>query len=298
MMIWLIGADGMLGTTFATLLQSIDLPFIPTTIHDLDITDPKAVHAFIGDNAVTHIINCAAYTLVDKAEEDRSMALTVNAEALHHLATAAAAHDAYILHFSTDYVFDGTKKEPYHENDSCIPVNYYGITKRLGEENLLKTIPQRCCIIRTSWLYGLHGNNFVFTMLRLFRERDALSVVADQYGSPTLCDDLVRVSLRLLEKGTTGIFHYSNKDVTTWYDFSCAIQKYAFEYALIPNTIAITPISTDKYPTPARRPQYSAFDMTKLEKTTGPTYFRPWDEALRDFLLQYKEISDEQKTTV
>lgn len=220
------------------------------------------------------LINCAAYTAVDKAEEFRDLAFLINGEAVGHLAEMCRDYKTRMIHISTDYVFDGNSIVPYKEDDSLNPVNTYGASKLQGEILALKNY-NNCCIIRTSWVYSAYGNNFVKTMLRLMEQRTEINVVNDQIGCPTYAADLadVLVQIGLSEKYVPGIYHYSNQGSISWYDFA---KEIAHE---IHSSCKINPIPTSQYPTPAKRPFHSAMDLSKIEKVYGISP-KPWKESL------------------
>lgn len=282
--IWLCGSLGMLGSHFKRLLALRKISFIANDHKDLDITDLDKVSDFVRTQKITHIINCAAYTQVDKAEQEQREAYLVNAVGPHCLGIAARRHGARVLHFSTDYVFDGKGRAPYSEEHSCSPLGAYGMSKLAGEIKLLDE-HQHSCIIRTSWLFGLPGKNFVETMLRLMEERDQLRIVHDQVGRPTYCQDLAEAALELLDE--EGIFHFANSLETSWYQFAKEIHRRAEELQFPLKVKVIEPIPTHEYPTPARRPSYSTLSTKKLEEKFGRAP-RPWQEALYDYLILFK----------
>ena len=232
------------------------------------------------------IINAAAYTAVDKAESDANTAYAVNRDAVRHLAEAAAAHGAAVLHISTDYVFDGAADAPYHETDPVNPQSVYGKSKLAGEEALAAACP-RHIILRTAWVFGAHGGNFVKTMLRLGRERDSLGIVADQYGAPTpaaaIADALVAIADAVHQPGFAnwGIYHYSGSPYTSWHGFAERIFQAAAAQGILPAVPQLKAIATADYPTPARRPANSRLDCGKIQNTFG---IKPadWQAALAD----------------
>lgn len=250
----------------------------------LDITDREAVLRFVLDHQISMIINCAAYTAVDKAEEEEQRALVINAEAVRNLGEAAAQAGAKMIHISTDYVFDGTACQPYTELDTVRPATAYGRTKRAGEEALLQVLPE-AVIIRTAWLYSAFGNNFVKTMIRLGKERPELSVVFDQIGSPTYAADLAAAICLIMENETwhPGIYHFSNEGVCSWYDFAREIHSLynsqvllrAYERGDLQATPSpaieceVLPIRSADYPAKTPRPHYSVLDKKKIKDTYG-----------------------------
>ena len=286
MRILITGCNGQLGNELR-LLQK-DYPqhvFFNTDVQELDISQPDDIDRFVDDNEIDGIINCAAYTAVDKAESQEQLCTTLNAEAPAYLARAIERRKGWIVQISTDYVFDGTSFKPYREDDETMPQSTYGKTKLVGEFNVLRHC-QRSCIIRTAWLYSSFGNNFVKTMIRLGKEREALGVVFDQIGSPTYAHDLAVAIMAVVEKGVVnGIFHFSNEGVCSWYDFTKAIHRMAGI-----STCKVSPIHTDQYPTPAPRPHYSVLDKSKIKETFG-IEIPYWEDSLEKciHLLQVAE---------
>ena len=256
------GANGQLGSEIKELSSLYPHNFFFTCKDNLDITNAQAVEAFILQNMITAIINCAAYTAVDKAESDQENADKINHQAVKHLATIAKENNIKLIHISTDYVFDGTHHQPYNETHVANPQSVYGKTK-LDAENTMKEInPKNSIIIRTSWLYSSYGHNFVKTMLRLGKEKESLGVVYDQIGTPTYAKDLVKVILDIIpriQNSAVEIYHYSNEGVLSWYDFAKEIMKMA------KLTCKVNPIETSQYPTPAKRPHYSLFNKSKIK---------------------------------
>lgn len=258
------GANGQLGSEIKELAEgNPQHHFFFTDEDTLDITDKKVIVLFIQENKITAIINCAAYTAVDKAESEPELADRINHLAVQHLAEAAKVYECKFIHISTDYIFDGTNYKPYNETDKPNPHSIYGSTKLAGELAMKKISPENAIIIRTSWVYSSFGNNFVKTMLRLGKERDQLNVVSDQIGTPTYAADLARAILNILpklENREVELFHYSNEGVCSWYDFAKAI----FEIEGLPTEV--NPIETWQYPTPTERPFYSVLNKTKIKE--------------------------------
>ena len=258
------GGNGQLGSELKELAPTYaNYHFIFTDVENLDICDHKAVATFIDKSNINTIINCAAFTAVDKAEEQFELADKINHLAVANFAQIAKDKNIQLVHISTDYVFDGTKHKPYIESDRPNPQSVYGKTKLDGELAMQQINPQNSLIIRTSWVYSKFGNNFVKTMLRLGKERDQLSVVVDQIGTPTHAADLAEAILTILPKiknEVVEIFHYSNEGVCSWYDFANAI----FEISEI--DLKVTPIESKAYPTPAERPFYSVLNKTKIKE--------------------------------
>jgi dTDP-4-dehydrorhamnose reductase len=280
------GAYGQMGKTFAALADQFSgFNFLFFDKDDLDICDKPALEAWFAENKVDYCINCAAYTAVDKAESDRKQAWAVNVTGAGNLAKVCNPLGIPLIHFSTDYVHHSLQNTPYKETDITDPKGVYASTKLEGEEHLLSAYPD-AMIIRTSWVYSNYGHNFVKTMLRLGKERDQLTVVCDQIGTPTLSDDLALSIMHLLEgvsQGTidrnllSGIYNYSNEGVCSWYDFALAI----FEMAQI--DCAVKPILTKDFPTAASRPPYSVLDKSKFKETFN-TDIPYWREALKRML--------------
>ena len=301
-MIWLIGSGGMLGKELAAMLASRGMQFIGTD-REVDITDPESIDSFVTEKTksgtIDWIVNCAAYTAVDKAEDDIALCAKINAEGPANIARAASRIGARMIHISTDYVFDGKGTEPYTENDGTNPIGVYGRTKRDGEHAALAACLE-LYIVRTSWLYGIHGNNFVKTMLRLMNERDKVSVVNDQRGSPTwaydLCDALVSIITKS-PKGTNaipfGIYHFSNRGNITWYDFAGEIYRMGRKAGLIARECAVEPCTSDQYPSRVTRPAYSVLAKSKIESALGIA-IPEWDISLNRYLTLTKESSQER----
>lgn len=281
------GSTGQLGLSFQDLVASytnFDFTFVGRA--QLDLSVPGQVTEHLRNHCYDVIINCAAHTAVDKAEEERDLAEQVNHHAMAELAQAAKEQGAYLIHVSTDYVFDGCHHKPYTEDHPTAPVNNYGQTK-LNGERAIQSSGVNASIVRTSWVYSQHGNNFVKTMLRLGRERDALTVIDDQVGSPTYAGDLASAIMALIEQQQSNpvagcnLFHYSNEGVCSWYDFAKAI----FELAGI--QCSVSPIETKDYPTPATRPHYSLLSKQKFKHVTGMNV-PYWRNSLAECLQKIK----------
>ena len=262
------GSKGQVGSelqVLSTLDGSQHFTFYFTDKETLDIANKSEVETFCKVNNIDTIINCAAYTAVDKAEEDKEMANLINHVAVQYLAEIAKSYTIQLIHISTDYVFDGQNHRPYIENDSVNPQGIYGKTKLDGEKVMIKINPANSLIIRTSWVYSSFGNNFVKTMLRLGKERDELGVIFDQVGTPTYAKDLAHTILTILqshdmmENNMVPIYHYSNEGVCSWYDFVKEI------FTLSNIECNVKPILTEQYPTPAKRPHYSLLNKTKIK---------------------------------
>ena len=258
------GSNGQLASCIKDYAKQYkELHFIYTDYQELDICNLNDVEEFFTTNQkIDYCINCAAYTAVDKAETEVEKAFEINAQGAKNLALVCDEQGAVLIHVSTDFVFDGDKTEPYTETDIPKPISVYGASKLQGEVEIQKTLKKHF-IIRTSWLYSEHGANFMKTMLRLAETRDEISVVSDQIGTPTYAGDLADVILKIITSNSRsfGLYHYSNEGVASWYDFAKAI----FEGSNL--KIKTTPIKTEAYPTPAKRPVYSVMDKTKIKKT-------------------------------
>jgi len=280
------GANGQLGNEIRRIAAQHEnnFRFFFTDVAELDITDLAAIDSFMKENNINYIVNCAAYTAVDKAEDDVELCYKINRDAAANLGKAATGNNAKVIHISTDYVYDGTGSKPYVESDAVNPQSVYGKSKLDGENELMKACPNSV-VIRTAWLYSIFGNNFVKTMMRLGKERDTLNVVADQTGTPTNAADLAQAIIHILDFSEAnefkpGVYHYSDEGITTWYDFTLAIHKDAGI-----TTCKVNPITTDQYPAKAARPQYSVLDKTKI-KSTFNLSIPKWEESLNNCIKE------------
>jgi len=278
----------MLGTELSLLLEKVSLPFTGTD-REVDITDPAALMGFIEKQPKPFewIINCAAYTAVDKAEDDKENCRLLNTEGPRNVSKAAGKTSARLIHISTDYVFNGKGTRPYTEEDATDPIGVYGATKRDGELKVLEE-NAKSYIIRTAWLYGKYGGNFVHTMLRLIKEKDEVKVVNDQKGSPTWARDLSETIIALLSAADSkaipyGIYHYTNEGEITWFDFAKEIQAQARALCLLSNGCIINACTSDDFPAKVKRPEYSVLDKTKIKSTLGITV-PVWNTSLWKFL--------------
>jgi len=278
MKILVTGANGQLGTELKRVLED-KLPGITTytDVDTLDLRDAQAVNLEMERGEYTHVVNCVAYTAVDRAEEEKAECAALNVDAVRNLATAADRTGAKVLHISTDYVFDGRSCRPYRESDKVNPISQYGTTKRKGETQLLAISPDSV-IIRSAWLYSPYGRNFVKTILRLAEKasvHEPLRVVCDQVGTPTYALDLARAIVTILcsRQWVPGIFHFTNEGVASWYDFACAILRLRGIKA------PIIPILTEDYPTAATRPFYSVLDRSCIKATYGVEILH-WETSL------------------
>ena len=261
------GATGQLGQTLAQLWAKSPLPQYQLKALDrteLDISEAKTVIAVLSELKPAVIVNAAAYTQVDKAESEARVAHLVNAEAVGRIAAWSAKNSAKLIHISTDFVFDGTRQTPYRADHQTNPLGVYGESKLAGEHEIQTLASQRTAVIRTSWLYSEYGNNFVKTMLRLMGDKDQLSVVNDQIGSPTSTHGLAALLFAMISKDSyQGIYHWSDGASISWYEFAQEIQDQAIQEGLLSKAIPINPISTSEYPTPAQRPAYSVLDRSR-----------------------------------
>jgi dTDP-4-dehydrorhamnose reductase len=253
-----VGAAGQVGSA---VLKTTPTAYsvTPTTRAELDITDERAIAQCLAGRSIDWIVNAAAYTAVDRAEQDRDAALAINDTAVGALTRAAMRHGCRLLHLSTDFVFDGNTSRAYHPSDAAHPLSVYGTTKLGGERQALQS--DVAVVLRTSWVYAAVGRNFVLTMLRLMRERDEVRVVADQIGSPTWAGGIARAIWDIMEAGIPGgVYHWADLGVASWYDFAVAIQEEALVRGLLGRAVPVVPIATSDYPTPARRPAFSVLD--------------------------------------
>lgn len=277
MNILITGCNGQLGNEIQ--LSEKDYPqhvWFNTDVQELDISNQLAVEQFVAENKIDGIVNCAAYTAVDKAEDNKELCTTLNMVAPAYLAAAVEKRAGWMIQISTDYVFDGTKHTPYVETDTPSPDSVYGSTKLAGELGVSKFC-KKSVIIRTAWLYSTFGNNFVKTMIRLGKEKPELGVIFDQIGTPTYARDLAVVIMTIINMGIIpGVYHFTNEGVISWYDFTKAIHRIAGI-----TTCHVRPLHTAEYPTPAHRPHYSVLDKTKIKKTYG-IEIPYWEESLKD----------------
>ncbi|MFN8291444.1 MAG: dTDP-4-dehydrorhamnose reductase [Chitinophagaceae bacterium] len=275
------GANGQLGKELRELAADFSaFEFIFPGREDLPIHHFEMVRHYFSVYRPQYLINCAAYTAVDRAESEKDLAFQVNGEAVGVLAAICKENNCRFLHISTDYVFDGTASVPYKEEDATRPQSVYGASKREGERQALQYNPD-CMIIRTSWVYSTYGKNFVKTMLKLMKEREEINVVNDQSGSPTYAADLAAAILRIIREGNwqPGIYHYCNTGIITWFDFANAIKE------LTGSACRINPIPTSQYPTPAKRPAWSALDTSKFRSTFGIP-LADWKQSLATCLAR------------
>ena len=279
------GSNGQLGSEIKEISSNYPYNFFFTDRSELDISNKISIVNFIETNSINTIINCAAYTAVDKAEEEKELADKINHIAVKYLAEISKENNIKLIHISTDYVFNGQNYKPYTEDDITNPNSVYGKTKLDGEAALQKINPKNSIIIRTSWVYSSYGANFVKTMLRLGRERDELGVIFDQVGTPTYAGDLAKAILEILpniKSEKVQIYNYSNEGVLSWYDFSKEIIRMA------KLECRINPIETKEYPTPASRPHYSLLNKSKIKQKFNIS-IPYWKDSLEDCLRKMGE---------
>jgi dTDP-4-dehydrorhamnose reductase len=281
MNILITGCNGQLGNEMQLLeAQNPQHSYYNTDVEELDITDREMVAAFVEHNQIDGIVNCAAYTAVDKAEENQELCDLLNHVAPGYLAEAVERRGGWLIQISTDYVFDGTNHRPYVETDPVCPNSVYGRTKLAGELAAQQAC-SRTMIIRTAWLYSTFGNNFVKTMIRLGKEKPELGVIFDQIGTPTYARDLAVAIMTAINKGVSdGLYHFSNEGVISWYDFTKAIHRIAGI-----TDCHVRPLDTSEYPTPAARPHYSVLDKTKIKQTLG-IEIPYWEESLAECIRE------------
>ncbi len=279
------GANGQLGSEIRVLAHTTSgFDFIFLSRQELAIENTADVDKYFASHSPRYVLNCAAYTAVDKAEKEQEEAYSINGQAAGILAAACKNSGAGFIHISTDYVFNGLGTRPYREDDAVDPVNTYGDSKLQGERAAFANNAESI-VIRTSWVYSEFGNNFVKTMIRLMKEKDSLGVVSDQMGSPTYAADLAAAILAIVasDKWVAGIYHYSNEGIISWYEFAVAIKQY------VPGDCIVRPISTESYPTPAKRPGYSAFSKEKIKN-----YFNvavpAWEKSLATCMDRLNQV--------
>ena len=283
MNILVTGANGQLGNEMQVLArENLQHTYFFTDVQELDICDEQAVYAYVSEHKIDIIVNCAAYTAVDKAEDNVELCDKLNNIAPGYLARAAQANGAAMIQVSTDYVFDGTAHIPYTEEEPTCPASVYGSTTLAGEQNVMDHC-EKAMVIRTAWLYSIYGNNFVKTMIRLGQERDSLGVIFDQIGTPTYANDLAQAIFAAINKGVVrGIYHFSDEGVCSWYDFTIAIHRLAGIASC-----KVKPLHTADYPAKAPRPHYSVLDKTKIKDTFG-IEIPHWEESLKRCINQLR----------
>lgn len=284
MKVWLIGAGSLLGPAIAKQLNAAGIPFFGTTRADVDVSSEKHVSEVLEGAEVTHLINCAAFTDVDACESQQALATMMNAEVPELLGQQASKFGVRVIHFSSDYVFDGSGALEWKEQQRTAPINAYGVSKLQGEQRLKKANP-KCCIIRTSSLFGGMGKHFVTTMLKLMQTETRIDVVNDQISRPTYRQDLAKAAVRLLD--TEGIYHYANAGAVTWHAFAEGIRAVALEAGIPLKVEQLRAVSSSDFPRAARRPSHSALCTEKCDKLLGPS--RHWYEALGEYIERNHE---------
>ena len=281
MNILITGCNGQLGNEMQLLEEANPQhTYFNTDVAELDITDSAAIEKFVNENQIDGIVNCAAYTAVDKAEDNQELCRLLNTVAPGYLAAAVEKRGGWLIQVSTDYVFDGTNHTPYTEDEPTCPNSVYGSTKLEGEKAAQQAC-SRTMIVRTAWLYSTFGNNFVKTMIRLGKEKPELGVIFDQIGTPTYARDLAVALFAAINQGVVpGIYHFSNEGVISWYDFTKAIHRIAGI-----SSCHVRPLHTAEYPTPANRPHYSVLDKTKIKQTYN-IEVPYWEESLKECILK------------
>jgi dTDP-4-dehydrorhamnose reductase len=277
------GSNGQLGNELKDIASSFSqYQFIFTDVDELSIVDNEAVTNWFLAHQPAYLINCAAYTAVDKAETEKEMNNLINGTAVGVLASAAQKSGTKFIHISTDYVFNGNASQPLNEDDGVDPVNAYGASKLLGEQLTFQNNPESI-VLRTSWVYSFYGKNFVKTMMRLMNERESIGVVNDQVGSPTYAADLAWAIMQIItsNKWIPGIYNFSNEGVISWFNFANEIKR------LINSPCIVNPLTTEQFPTPAKRPKYSVLDKTKIQKTFS-VQLKDWRESLKECVDKLK----------
>ena len=289
MKILVTGANGQLGHETLLMLQNKGINAVGIGRKELDFSQPEKVAKYIASQRADWVINCAAYTQVDKAEDDTELAFRVNRDAAKAVAEGVQRYAGRLLHISTDFIFDGKQSHPYKENDPARPLGVYGQSKWEGEQAVREILPQ-AIILRTAWVYGVFGNNFVKTILRLGSEREELGVIDEQLGSPSSTVDISQAMYALIEKECTGVYHFTNEGVASWYDFAQAIVEEARSLEFDLKIKRLKPIPTHAYPTPAARPAYSVLSKEKIRGILD--YPVPhWRTSLKTMLKKLKETT-------
>jgi dTDP-4-dehydrorhamnose reductase len=283
MKLWIPGANGLLGRA---LFERAGPECVATGRQEVDIGDFDAVRRYVGKEKATHIVNCAAFSQVDLAESRREEALRANAVGPENLGRVAKEAGARLIHISTDYVFPGDLHRPLKETDRIAPCNYYGQTKAEGEERLLSAMPS-ACVIRTSWIFGAGGKSFVAKLLDLLQQPGEIRLTDDHWGRPTYAPDLAEAILKMLD--SSGIYHFANAGVATKYEFGLAMREKAVEIGMPVRTKRISAVPGSTFPSPCKRPVYSAFDTSKIEQELGE--IRSWKQALKEHLCALSPIS-------
>jgi dTDP-4-dehydrorhamnose reductase len=281
------GSNGQLGNELKECISSYrQFQFLFFDREQLPINNTQKVESILKEHQPMYLINCAAYTAVDKAESELELANEINGTAVGVLASAAQKNGTRFIHISTDYVFNGNASEPLNEGDEVDPVNAYGASKLLGEQLAFHNNPESI-VIRTSWVYSFYGKNFVKTMMRLMNEKESIGVVNDQVGSPTYAADLAKAIMQIItsNKWVPGIYNFSNEGVISWFDFANEIKR------LINSSCIVNPLTTEQFPTPAKRPKYSVLDKTKIQKTFS-VQLTDWRQSLKECVDKLKADND------
>ena len=288
MNIVIIGKSGQLAFELSRELESSEHQVTVLGRNDIDITHASNVEEKLSPLSVDVLINASAYTAVDKAEEDTEACNAINVFAIKNLAKFCKANGAFMVHVSTDYVFNGHKGSPYLTDDPIEPQGAYGKSKAEGEKALLEILPEASCLIRTAWVYSSHGNNFVKTMLRLMADKPQLTVIDDQIGTPTWAKGLAEACVSAAENKTSGVYHWTDEGVASWYDFALAIQELSIEKGLLDSAIPVLPIPSSQYPTPAKRPHYSVLDKQTAREAFASCKPTHWRKQLASMLDELK----------
>lgn len=281
MNIVVIGKSGQLARELQQLLPA-SVSFLGRD--DIDLANSERLFSTLRALAPQAIINASAYTAVDKAESEPEAAHLINCDGVENLARYCKSTNTFMVHVSTDYVFNGHKGVPYMPDDTLEPQGVYGRTKAEGEKALLKILPEQSCLLRTAWVYSVHGNNFVKTMLTLMAQKPQLGVIDDQIGTPTWARGLAQACVFAAQNCTKGVFHWTDEGVASWYDFACAIQELALQKGLLKSAIPILPIPSSQYPTPAKRPPYSVLDKTSARQAFSTIRSQHWRSQLAKML--------------
>lgn len=284
-MIWVIGSQGMLGRELVSLLEGRGIALCASDV-EVNIASREQLTGFAEFHRPDWVVNCAAYTAVDRAEDEPENAYRINAEGVENIARLCVERSIRLVHISTDYVFDGTSSIPLTEDVPTSPIGVYGKSKLEGEKRLKRLHPEHF-ILRTSWLYGKYGHNFVFTMLKLLNNRDEAGVVDDQIGSPTWTKQLVKAILTIIDQDSPqfGTYHFSGEGQTSWFGFAQKIYELGRIQGLIHNECVMWPVTSDQYPTRAKRPAYSLLEKSRIKETFG-IEIEPWEAALESFLKE------------
>ncbi len=288
MNIVIIGKSGQLAFELSRELENRDHQVTFLGRDDIDITNATNIEETLSPLSVDVLINASAYTAVDKAEEDTEACNAINSAAVRNLANFCKANAVFLVHVSTDYVFNGHKGSPYLTDDPIEPQGAYGKSKADGERALLEVLPETSCLIRTAWVYSSHGNNFVKTMLRLMAEKPQLGIIDDQIGTPTWAKGLAEACVSAAENKTAGVYHWTDEGVASWYDFALAIQELGIEKGLLDKLIPILPIPSSQYPTPAKRPHYSVLDKQTAREAFVSCKPAHWRKQLARMLDELK----------